>query len=205
MTPAGEKLRATIIANGERAIQISLAGPLAERRKRIEIRATKPDAAGWRRLYDPMSCVAFHEAGHAVACRALGEPVQLISIVPRANSLGRVVGGNKPVPADFDCAPGASDRKEIARQLEWMSFVRGLSNRQQAWAEFCRLKREASQILERNWHFVGTVANRLLVRLEMERDEIEALLVGLRPECAPAHPELIAAAACDPLMLLADV
>ena len=46
MTPAGEKLRATIIANGERAIQISLAGPLAERRKRIEITAAKPDMAG---------------------------------------------------------------------------------------------------------------------------------------------------------------
>lgn len=139
MTPAGEKLRATIIANGERAIQISLAGPLAERRKRIEIKATKPDAAGWRRHYDPMSCVAFHEAGHAVACRVLREPVQLISIIPRTNSSGRVVGGDKPVPLDCDSAPGVSDRKEIARQLEWVSFVRGLSNRQQAWAEFRRL------------------------------------------------------------------
>jgi hypothetical protein len=205
MTPAGENLRATIIANGERAIQISLAGPLAERRKRIEITATKPDMAEWRRHYDPMSCVAFHEAGHAVACRLLGEPVQLISIVPRANSLGRCVGGDKPVPLDCDSAPGVSDRKEIARQLEWVSFVRGLSNRQHAWVEFRRLKRETNEMLERHWHFVGTVANRLLVRLEMERDEIEALLRGLRPECRPAHPELIAAAACDPLMPLADV
>lgn len=205
MTPAGERLRATIIANSERAIQTSLAGPLAERRKRIEITAAKPDMAGWRRHYDPMSCVAFHEAGHAVACRVLGEPVQLISIVPRANSLGRCVGGDKPVPLDCDSAPGVSDRKEISRQLEWVSFVRGLSNRQQAWAEFRRLKRETNLMLERHWHFVGAVANRLLVRLEMERDEIEALLVGLRPECTPAHPELIAAAACDPLMPLADV
>ena len=72
MTPAGEKLRATIIANGERAIQISLAGPLAERRKRIEIAAAKPDMAGWRRHYDPMSCVAFHEAGHAVVVECWG-------------------------------------------------------------------------------------------------------------------------------------
>ncbi len=60
-------------------------------------------------------------------------------------------------------------------------------------------------MLERHWHYVGTVANRLLVRLEMEREEIEALLVGLRPECTPAHPELIAAAARDPLMPLANV
>ena len=205
MTPAGESQRATILVNAARSIQIYLAGPLAERRKRIEINATKPDVAGWRRLYDPMSCVAFHEAGHAVACRVLGDPVQLISIVPRANSLGRCVGGDKPVPLDSDSAPGVSDCKEIARQLEWMSFVRGFSNRQQAWAEFRRLKRETNEILERHWHFVGAVANRLLVRLEMERDEIEGLLVGLRPGCTPAQPELIAAAACDTPMPRAGV
>jgi hypothetical protein len=83
VTPAGENLRATIIANSERSIRISLAGPLAEKRKRAEIAAAKPDEAGWRRHYDPMSWLAFHEAGHAVACRLLGQPVQLISIVPR--------------------------------------------------------------------------------------------------------------------------
>lgn len=204
MTPAGDKLRATIIANGERSIQISLAGPLAEKRKRAEIAAAKPDKAGWRRHYDPMSWLAFHEAGHAVVCRLLGQPVQLISIVPRANSAGRCVGGETPVPLDSDSAPGASDRKHIAEQMEWVSFARGYSNRQEARATLRRLKRETNELLNRHWHLVEAVAHRLLVRLEMERYEVEACLAGLRLGRTPAHPELIAAAACDAPMPLAD-
>lgn len=198
MTPNGERLRATIIANGERSIQISLAGPLAERRKRIEIAAAKPDLAGWRRHYDPMSWLAVHEAGHAVVCRLLGHPVQLISIVPRANSAGRCIGGDRPVPQDSDSMPGASDRKHIAEQMEWVSFARGWSNRQEARAALRRLKQETNEMLDRHWHFVEAVANRLLARLVMERDEVEALLVGLRQGCTTADPELLAAAAYDP-------
>jgi hypothetical protein len=198
VTPAGEKLRATIIANSERSIQISLAGPLAEKRKRAEIAAAKPDEAGWRRHYDPMSWLAFHEAGHAVVCRLLGQPVQLISIVPRANSAGRCVGGETPVPMDSDCSPGASDRKHIAEQMGWVSFARGYSNRQQARATLRSLKRETNELLNRHWLFVEVVARRLLVRLEMERDEVEACLAGLRLGGTTADPELVAAAAYDP-------
>jgi len=205
VTPAGENLRATIIANSERSIRISLAGPLAEKRKRAEIAAAKPDEAGWRRHYDPMSWLAFHEAGHAVVCRLLGQPVQLISIVPRANSAGRCVGGDTPVPLDSDSSAGASDRKHIAEQMEWVSFARGYSNRQQARATLRRLRRETNELLNQHWHFVEAVAHRLLVRLEMERQEVEACLAGLRLGGTTAHPELIAAAVCDPLMPLADV
>lgn len=197
MTPAGEKLRATIIANSERSIQISLAGPLAEKRKRVEIAAAKPDEAGWRRHYDPMSWLAFHEAGHAVACRLLGQPVQLISIVPRANSAGRCIGGETPVPLDSDSVPGASDRKQIAEQMEWVSFARGYSNRQEARAALRRLKLGTNDMLDRHWHFVEAIASRLLVRLEMEREEVEACLAGLRLGGTTADPELLAAAAYD--------
>ena len=195
MTPAGEKLRATIIANSERSIRISLAGPLAEKRKRAEIAAAKPDEAGWRRHYDPMSWLAFHEAGHAVVCRLLGQPVQLISIVARANSAGRCVGGDTPVPLDSDSAPGASDRKHIAEQMEWVSFARGYSSRQAARATLRRLKRETNEMLNQHWLYVEAIAHRLLVRLEMERDQVEACLAGLRLGGTATDPELLAAAA----------
>ena len=195
MTPAGEKLRATIIANSERSIQISLAGPLAEKRKRVEIATAKPDEAGWRRHYDPMSWLAFHEAGHAVVCRLLGQPVQLISIVPRANSAGRCVGGDTPVPLDSDSAPGASDRKHIAEQMEWVSFARGYSSRQAARATLRRLKRETNEMLNQHWLYVEAIGHRLLVRLEMERDQVEACLAGLRLGGTATDPELLAAAA----------
>jgi hypothetical protein len=45
-----------------------------------------------------------------------------------------------------------------------------------------RLRGETDDLLDRNWHFVERVANRLLVRLEMDRDEAAELLAGLRPD-----------------------
>ena len=38
----------------------------------------------------------------------------------------------------------------------------------------------SNQLLDRYWLYVETVTNRLLVRLQMDRAEVEPLLVGLR-------------------------
>ncbi|MCZ2146970.1 MAG: hypothetical protein LC126_04270 [Bryobacterales bacterium] len=180
MTPEGEKLRATIISDSEREIRISLAGPLAERRKRREMAAAKTDAAGWTRHYDPMTPLAIHESGHLVVCAVTGQPFQRVSIRPLPNSAGRLMRGDAPVEPDADAAPGSSDRKMIVGRLHWLWLAYDSPNWKGMLAILRRLRGETDELLNLHWHFVERVANRLLVREEMDHDEAEELLVGLR-------------------------
>jgi hypothetical protein len=48
-----------------------------------------------------------------------------------------------------------------------------------------RLRAETDDLLARHWHYVEAVANRLLVRLEMDGAEAAGLLAGLLPHCPP--------------------
>lgn len=182
MTPEGETLRATIISNSEREIRICLAGPLAERRKRKEMAAAKTDAAGWSRHYDPMTPLAVHESGHLLVCAVMGQPFQRVSIRPLPNSGGRLMRGDGPVKPDADAAPGSSDCKMIVGRLHWLWLAYDSPDWKGMLAILRRLRGETDDLLNRHWHLVETVANRLLVRLEMDRDEAAELLTGLRPE-----------------------
>jgi hypothetical protein len=182
VTPEGEKLRATIIANSEREIRICLAGPLAERRKRREMAAAKTDAEGWSRLYDPMTPVAIHESGHLVVCALMAQPFQRVSIRPLPNSGGRLMRGDTPVAPDTDVVAGSSDRKIIVGRLHWLWLAYDSPNWKGMLAILRRLRAETDDLLDRHWHYVETVANRLVVRLEMDCVEAGELLAGLRQE-----------------------
>jgi hypothetical protein len=187
VTPEGEKLRATIIANSERDIRICLAGPLAERRKRREMAAAKTDAAGWSRHYDPMTPVAIHESGHLLVCVLMGQPFQRVSIRPLPNSGGRLIRGDAPAPPDTDVVAGSSDRKIIVGRLHWLWLACDSPNWKGMLAILRRLRGETDDLLNRHWHFVERVANRLLVRMEMDRHEAAELLMDLRPEDSRRH------------------
>jgi len=180
VTPEGERLRATIISESEREIRICLAGPLAERRKRKEMAAAKTDAAGWTRHYDPMTTVAIHESGHLLVCALMGQPFQRVSIRPLPNSDGRLMRGDTPMAPDTDVVAGSSDRKIIVGRLRWLWLAYDSPNWKGMLAILRRLRGETDDLLNRNWYFVERVANRLLVREEMDHDEAAELLAGLR-------------------------
>ncbi|HWB96393.1 MAG TPA: hypothetical protein VG672_06815 [Bryobacteraceae bacterium] len=183
MTPAGEKLRARIISECEREIRIYLAGPLAERKKRAEMAAARTDAAGWSRHYDPMTPVAVHESGHLLVCALMGQPFQRVSIRPLPNSGGRLMRGDQPVAPDADAVPGSSDRKLIVGRLHWLWLAYDSPDWKGMRAILRRLRGETDELLTRHWHYVEAVANRLLVRLELDGVEAAGLLAGLRPHC----------------------
>lgn len=179
---SGVELRSATVVGCERAIMISLAGPLAERRKHREIEcAGQPDAEGWRRFYDPKIPLAIHEAGHAVARLVLGEPVRLVSIRPLPNSLGRVVGGDEPVEPDYDAPAGSSDHRHVVDRLRLLWLAHGSPGWRDLRAILRRLRGETEALLDCHWHQVERLAGCLLVRTELDRAEIDGLLAGLRP------------------------
>ena len=176
MTPSIEEL----MARSERSIKISLGGPLAERRMRAAMASARPDGGGWCRHYDPQTPTACHEAGHLIVCAALGEPFVWVSIRPLPNSGGRLVRGNDPVAPDHDAPPGTSDRIQIVNRMRLLWLGLGSPGWREMLAVIRRLRAETNQLLDRYWLYVETVTNRLLVRLQMDRAEVETLLVGLR-------------------------
>jgi hypothetical protein len=159
-----------------------LAGPLAERKKRAEMAGAKTDAMGWSRHYDPITPVAVHESGHLLVCALLGQPFQRVSIRPMPHSGGRLIRGDQPVALDADVVAGSSDRKIIVDRLRLLWLAHESPGWKDTRAILRRLQGETDDLLSRHWHLVETAANRLLVRLEMDRTEAAGLLAGLRPD-----------------------
>ena len=90
--------------------------------------------------------------------------------------------GDGPVAPDTDVVTGSSDRKIIVGRLHWLWLAYDSPNWKGMLAILRRLRAETDDLLDRHWHYVETVANRLVVRLEMDCVEAAGLLVGLRPE-----------------------
>ena len=72
----------------------------------------------------PLASIAYHEAGHAVAMIGLGFPVGLVSIVPEADSLGRVVPAGPP-PATGSGPPLTTTQLALVHVGAVITFVAG--------------------------------------------------------------------------------
>ena len=72
----------------------------------------------------PLASIAYHEAGHAVVMLGLGFPVASVSIVPEADTLGRVVPAVPP-PAAAPEPPLTTTQLALVHMAAAITFVAG--------------------------------------------------------------------------------
>ena len=82
----------------------------------------------------------------------------------------------------MDCQPGSSDQIQVVEWLRVIWVAVSCPEWREMRAILRRLRAETSAILDRRWVHVQAVGNRLLAQEELNRAEVESLLVGLRPE-----------------------
>jgi ATP-dependent Zn protease len=128
---------------------------------------------------------AYHEAGHAVAGRALGLPCGRATIVPKQGEhAGYAIVGSRGAPVQHRIVVGMAGAAAEAEyfgaavcdgvdgeRIDRLIVQTGLSE-----GTLDRLRQQTHALLSRHWNSVERVAEALLVRRRLAGHEIDALI-----------------------------
>jgi ATP-dependent Zn protease len=146
--------------------------------------------------------IAFHEAGHVIAARVLGMPINKATIIPEHDTIGHVKYANPLRDVKLDCDSSDEARRRAERTIiiifagpaALRKYSPGSSRFLHARGDFEeaaelagridatieplleRLNRMAEDLVEAHWHDVVIIAEALVKEQTLDHNRIEEIL-----------------------------